>query len=143
MLRPIDRRRRALALPLALVAVALPLAAAGCGDDDEDDAAAPATEEATDTGGGETVDMSLVDFALEPDQVEVASGPVTFEVTNDGEAPHNLEIEGEGVEEVLPEDLQGGQSGTLEVDLQPGTYEMYCPVGDHADQGMVGELTVE
>jgi uncharacterized cupredoxin-like copper-binding protein len=141
-----ERRLRVLALPLAIVALALPAALGGCGDDeDEETATTPATEAdgAAETGGGETVDISLVDFAIEPDQVEARSGAVTFDVSNDGETLHNLEIEGDGVEEELPEDLQPGQSGTLELDLQPGTYEMYCPVGNHADMGMVGELTVE
>jgi plastocyanin len=149
MLKASDERGlRVLAIPLAIMALALGAIAAGCGDDD-DEAEEAATTPATETngggaaGGGDTVDISLVDFAIEPDQVDVAAGPVTFDVANDGEAPHNLEIEGGGVEEVLPEDLQAGQSGTLEVDLQAGTYEMYCPVGNHADMGMVGELTVE
>ena len=147
MLKSSDERGlRALILPLALMALAVPAAVTGCGDDDEEeDLTAPTTEAEGpgDTGGGETVRISEVDFALEPDQVDVASGPVTFEVSNDGDTLHNLEIEGQGVEEELPQDLQPGQSGTLEVDLQPGTYEMYCPVGNHADMGMVGELTVE
>jgi plastocyanin len=144
----------AVAIPLAV----FPLALAACGDDDDDDttAASETTTEATETtteeaasgdggggGGGETVDVSLVDFAIEPPDPTVAAGTVTFAVTNDGQAPHNLEIEGNGVEEELEADLQAGESGELTVDLEPGTYEYYCPVGSHAAQGMEGELTVE
>jgi uncharacterized cupredoxin-like copper-binding protein len=35
--------------------------------------------------------------------------------------------------------------GTLElVDLnEPGTYEMYCPVSNHREMGMEGEITVK
>jgi uncharacterized cupredoxin-like copper-binding protein len=139
------RALRVLAVPLAVVALALPAVIAGCGDDEDEEATTPATEVdgGAEAGGGETVEVSLVDFAIEPDQVEVPAGAVTFDVSNDGETLHNLEIEGDGVEEELPEDLQPGQGGSLEVDFQPGTYEMYCPVGNHADMGMVGELTVE
>jgi plastocyanin len=144
----------AVTVPLAV----FPLALAACGDDDDDDggettAAAPetTTEETTTEetggggggGGGETVDVSLVDFAIDPPNPTVAAGTVTFAVSNDGSAPHNLEIEGNGVEEELPADLSGGESGELTVDLQPGTYEWYCPVGNHAAMGMEGELTVE
>jgi plastocyanin len=145
----------AVTVPLAV----FPLALAACGDDDDDDgettAVAPetTTEETTTEeaagggggggGGGETVDVSLTDFAIDPPNPTVAAGTVTFAVSNDGNAPHNLEVEGNGVEEELPADLSGGESGELTVDLQPGTYEWYCPVGNHAAMGMEGELTVE
>jgi plastocyanin len=141
----------AVMVPLAV----FPLALAACGDDDDDDgettAVAPetTTEETTTEeaagggGGGETVDVSLVDFAIEPPDPTVKAGTVTFAVTNDGNTLHNLEIEGNGVEEELPADLSSGESGELTVDLQPGTYEWYCPVGNHAEMGMEGELTVE
>ncbi len=40
--------------------------------------------------------------------------------------------------------LDGGASTTLEADLKAGSYEWYCPAGDHADMGgMKGTLTVE
>ncbi len=101
---------------------------------------------AADAGGeattaGETVDVSLSEFTIEvPDSL--SSGPVTFNVTNDGTITHNFEVEGQGLEEELAQDLEPGQSGTLTVDLAPGTYEIYCPIGDHANQGMRVEVTV-
>ena len=140
---------------MIVLAVALSLGLVACGDDDDDDAA-PATsaeatgeettttaEEAPAEGGGETVQVSETDFAIDPANPTVQAGTVTFEVTNDGQAPHNLEVEGNGIEEELEADLAAGESGTLTVDLQPGTYEWYCPVGNHAEMGMEGELTVE
>ena len=41
--------------------------------------------------------------------------------------------------------IEAGQSTTLEVDLAPGTYTVYCPVGEgsHRARGMELELTVE
>jgi len=143
----------AVAVPLAV----FPLALAACGDDDDDEttAASETTTETTETtteeaasgggggGGGETVDVSLTDFAIDPANPTVPAGSVTFAVANDGATVHNLEIEGNGVEEELEPDLQAGDSGELTVDLQPGTYEYYCPIGSHAAQGMEGELTVE
>lgn len=38
--------------------------------------------------------------------------------------------------------FQGGQSGSLTVDLQPGTYQIWCPVGDHKGKGMDTTITV-
>ena len=60
----------------------------------------------------------------------------------DGTIEHNFEVEGQGIEEELPENLAPGATGTLTVDLAPGTYEVYCPVGNHEDEGMRVELTV-
>jgi uncharacterized cupredoxin-like copper-binding protein len=35
-----------------------------------------------------------------------------------------------------------GQTVSVTVDLQPGTYEMWCPVMDHRGQGMTTTITV-
>ena len=122
---------------LLLVVAALPLAA-GCGggDGDGEEGGGGGGD-----GGAQTVQVSAVDFAFEPAEIDAEAGEVTFELTNDGQAPHALEIEGEGVEEAS-DTIDAGGSTTLTVDLEEGTYEIYCPVGDHADRGMVGTLTV-
>jgi plastocyanin len=88
-----------------------------------------------------TVNVTLVSFQIEM-PASLPAGPTTFTITNDGTHEHNFEVEGNGIEEKLEANLRPGESGTLEVDLQPGTYEVYCPVGDHRDQGMFLELTV-
>jgi uncharacterized cupredoxin-like copper-binding protein len=106
-------------------------------DADTEDAAAEEDSAAT---GGE-VAVTLTEFTIDM-PTELPAGPTTFTVTNDGEFPHSIEIEGEGVEAALEANLEPGDSGTLEVDLAPGTYEVYCPVGNHAEQGMTLELTV-
>ena len=144
-------RWRFVALFAVGAAFAVPIA--GCGGDDDDDDGGEAAATATTTeapattpgggGGAETVDMSLTDFALNPADPTVKAGSVTFNVTNDGQAPHALEVEGPGGE-VETETLSGGGSEKLTVDLnQPGTYEMYCPVGNHREMGMEGQVTVE
>ena len=137
--------RRTIALLLAVGALA------GCGDDDEDDGGSAASPETTATeesapapasGAGKTEKVSLTEFAIDPANPKLKPGKVTFEVKNDGSAPHALEIEGAGIEEAT-EVLDGGDSETLEVDLKAGEYKWYCPVGNHAAQGMGGTLTVE
>jgi uncharacterized cupredoxin-like copper-binding protein len=99
-----------------------------------------ATEEAA---AGEEVDVSLSEFTIDM-PTELSAGSVTFNISNDGEFPHSFEIENEdmGFEEGLDANLEPGDSDTLTVDLEPGTYEVYCPVGNHREMGMELELTV-
>ncbi len=73
---------------------------------------------------------------------QLPPGPTEFVVTNIGELPHNFEIEGQGIEREFEEDLQAGETRTMQVDLQPGEYRVYCPVGNHAERGMEMTLTV-
>jgi plastocyanin len=137
---------------IALIAIMIPLALAACGDDDDDDtAAAPETTSAETTtedtggtggGGGESITISETEFALDPADPTVAAGEVTITAVNDGATVHNLEVEGNGVEEIT-DDLNPGDSGELTLDLEPGEYEIYCAIGSHAAQGMEGTLTVE
>ena len=119
---------------LFLVLLALPVAFAACGGDDD------ATGEGS-AAGGETIQVSATDFAFDPEAITASDGTITFEFTNDGGAPHALAIEGNGVNE-SSEEIAGGESTTFEVSLEDGTYEIYCPVGDHRDRGMTGSLTV-
>lgn len=136
------------AVAILAVAASIGLAACGGDDDDEDTSAAttPTTAQTGAAGGGdgETVDVTATDFKFDPSDPTVAPGEVSFDVTNDGEAPHNLEVEGPTGQAELPEDLQAGDSGEFSVDLsEPGTYRFFCPVGNHEDLGMVGEVTVK
>ncbi len=105
---------------------------------------APAAEAAPAEGeaAGMAVDVSLDDFVINmPDRLP--AGATTFNITNVGERVHNLVIEGQGVEAALPQDLEAGQSGSMTVELAPGEYTAYCPVGQHADRGMMMTLIVE
>ena len=87
------------------------------------------------------VAVSLREFAIDmPDSLP--AGPTTFTVTNDGTIEHSFEIEGQGVEQELEHHLKPGESMDLQVDLAPGTYEVYCPVDGHKEQGMERDLTV-
>lgn len=100
------------------------------------------TETTATTTTPNTVQVTLVDHRIEmPDTLP--PGMTTFEIRNNGQRDHNFEIEGQGIEQKLPANLKNGQSGTLEVDLRPGTYTVYCPVGNHAEErGMTRQLTV-
>lgn len=121
-------------LAASLIA-AFALLAAGCGADEGDTAAET-------QASGETVQISETEFKLDPASVKLdAAGTYTFHVVNDGGTTHALEIEGEGVEEESDE-LGPGDSADVTVELKAGTYELYCPIGNHREQGMEGTLTV-
>jgi plastocyanin len=134
----------------SLIALALATALlAGCGGDDEEPATTPepaaeATEAPAASGGGEAVKVSSpADGALKFDQATLTAkaGKVTFTYTNPSQVPHAFEVEGNGVEEETETITKSDASVT--VDLEPGTYTYYCPVGQHREAGMEGELTVE
>ena len=131
----IDRRWTGLAGALLVLTLVL----SGCGDDDDDDNDDAGT---TPAAGAQTVEVTLTEFAIEMPST-IPAGPVAFVVTNNGTVEHNFEVEGEGIEEEFDENLQPGETQTLEVELEPGTYEVYCPVGNHEGQGMTTEVTVE
>lgn len=69
-------------------------------------------------------------------------GTYTFAVENAGAVPHDLVIKGPGIDSERTARIDGGRSGELTVELQPGAYEMWCSVGDHQERGMRTEITV-
>lgn len=83
---------------------------------------------------------SLVDFGIELSETELAAGEYEIEVTNDGDASHDLVIERDGEDVAAIEALSSGGSETLAVTLEPGEYVFYCSVGNHRSMGM--EITV-
>lgn len=89
------------------------------------------------------INITLSEWKVELSQPNIAAGPVTFTVTNTGQIPHGIEIEGHGVEREI-ELIQPGANGTLTLTLKPGTYEVYCPVGEgsHKKLGMEARLVV-
>ena len=95
------------------------------------------------------VPVVLTEWRIEPATITVQAGmPVRFNATNPGQRPHDLRIEGQGVMmEVIPGDgnIPPGQMATFEFTFTtPGTYEMWCPVGNgsHRAQGMEGTFVV-
>ncbi len=109
--------------------------------------------------------MSLVEWAIETGDA-LSAGTVTFEVTNDGEFPHEFGITRGTTYEELPllgkgaidedalgadvlgktERLEAGAATTIEFDLEPGTYVFFCNItagpNSHAANGQVLSVTV-
>jgi plastocyanin len=90
-----------------------------------------------------TIRVKETEFELKPAEITLDKpGTYVFKAVNSGNTVHALEVEGEGIEEET-EEIQPGQSAELEVKLKAGTYELYCPVGGHKEEGMEGKLTVK
>jgi uncharacterized cupredoxin-like copper-binding protein len=88
------------------------------------------------------VEVKLTEYKIEM-PASVGAGVTTFKVTNAGEETHGFEIEGNGIEKALKPRLKKGGSSSLQVDLKPGTYKVYCPVHGHKMRGMSLDLTVK
>ena len=138
-----------------VIAGVLAASIAGCGDDDREGSVKVEGGTGTETTGTGTTattpagdassffDISETEFRLKPATFRIGErGVVVFRVTNDGGVVHALEVEGP-TGEFETEEIQPGGDATLKADLsKPGTYELYCPVGDHEQQGMTGKLVV-
>ena len=57
--------------------------------------------------------------------------------------PHNVALEGDGVEESGEIVQPGGDVSEVTTTLEAGTYTFFCAVGQHRANGMEGTLTVE
>jgi hypothetical protein len=125
-------------LPALLLLGALTLA--GCGD-------GPSYTSAR----GGVIRVTLDEYRIRPENIEVPAGTVHLEATNDGRLTHNLAIESfdheEGEEPTLygrTDTLHPGQHGSEQapIRLKPGKYRLTCTIGNHDDLGQYGELKV-
>jgi plastocyanin len=81
-------------------------------------------------------------LAYEFADARAPAGPLTVRSPNESAVPHDISIEGGGVDE-RGEVVQDGGVSEVQVDLQPGEYTFYCSVEGHREGGMEGTLTVE
>lgn len=125
----------------------------GYGGGNTSSSSAPTTTNSSSGGALKTIVIKETEFKLSPSSVTLSKpGTYKFKTENKGTTQHSLEIEGKGVksegseegEAELKQALNPGQSGVLTVTFQkPGTYEMYCPVDSHEQEGMKGEVVVK
>lgn len=98
-------------------------------------AASPATT------GGATVEVRLSEFKIDMPS-SIAAGMTTFKVSDTGAVAHNFELQGNGLDKKFDTNLKPGETKTLQLELKPGVYTVFCPVGTHRENGMTMQLTV-
>lgn len=155
--------RRAAALALALGAVVL----SGCSSDDggattgaapastSESSPSPAPSSTPAPYGSSTpgssapadaaagvVPVAAQDFAFELQATSLSAGEQTFELTNNGNASHDLVIERDGEDVAATEIVGPGQTASVTATLEPGEYVIYCSVGNHRAMGMEVTVTV-
>jgi uncharacterized cupredoxin-like copper-binding protein len=91
---------------------------------------------------GTSVGVVEREFSITLDKASFTAGTYTFTIKNQGKFPHNLTIEGPGVDKKASATMPGGGSGSVTVNLQKGAYEVWCSVDSHKDKGMDMTLTV-
>jgi uncharacterized cupredoxin-like copper-binding protein len=93
-------------------------------------------------GGAQTIAVKESEFKIELPSTKLKAGSYAFELSNDGNVPHDLTIEGPQVSKAKTPEIDGGRHATLKVKLAPGTYDFYCSVPGHKQAGMDVKVTV-
>ncbi len=91
-------------------------------------------------GGASSLKFTLTDQGCVPNEASVPAGPVSITVTNGGTTrATELELQNQsGIVLGERENVLLGISGTFSLNLQPGTYVLFCPSGNLTR----GKLTV-
>ena len=131
-------------------ALAMMLTLAACGDDDDDASG--------DGAGGDSVDVVLSEWIVEPDPTSAAAGTVEIVAKNEGGEVHELVVvkgddpdalpvdeDGKVIEDDLPEgdfigeiaEFDAGTEETASFDLEAGSYILFCNITEEEDDGTV------
>jgi plastocyanin len=89
--------------------------------------------------------VKSVEYYFVLSRSKVKAGELTVELNNQGEDPHNLNIQRDGED---GEPLQIAETGSLQrdvatFDLPAGTYRLWCSLPEHEEKGMHTTLVVE
>lgn len=112
----------------ALVALAVVI---GCGGD-----------EPTAVVRNDSVEITLDEYLIAPQNLAAKPGRVTFRVTNRGRLRHSFRLWGPDSAPVEIESILPGDDTVRVGELAPGEYRMVCTVSNHAELGMTGRLVV-
>ncbi len=126
-------------LSAATAAVAL---SAGCGGGQESLSGKPLAGPGSAVPGGTTLAVTEKEWSISTSAVMVAPGNYTVEVANRGKMSHNLNIKGPGISNWRTPTLSPNTTSRFAVNLQPGTYQLWCSIDHHRALGMEMALHV-
>lgn len=91
----------------------------------------------------QVVRVTLSEWKVRLSRDTVTAGQVTFEIANNGQIAHAVQVVGNGVDKATRQ-LGAKEVATLTVTLKPGTYEVICPLAEdsHKQAGMHRTLVV-
>ena len=122
---------------LLLLTALLLLLPGGCGGDDDDQRRTVTAKP------GATLAVAADEYSFDPERVVLTgAGELTVELENVGVLAHNLKVFDGGDEIGGTPTFTGGKTRSGTVTVAPGEYELVCTVGDHAELGMTGKLSV-
>jgi plastocyanin len=145
------------ARPIVAVLTVTALAIAGCGGGNGAQATPTSSPKATPTSSPAATstsspkasagavlslhaDMSQLKF--DKSALSAKPGKVTIVMTNPSPLPHDVAIQGNGVD-ASGKVVDQGATSTATATLKAGTYSFYCTVDNHRQAGMEGTLTVK
>lgn len=90
----------------------------------------------------EVLAVELRDARIDVRPHMVARGRVALDIVNHGTLEHGVRIVGPGTDDTSEEFLVPGQRRRVVLKLEPGTFRIFCPDGNHADLGMWAQVVV-
>lgn len=123
---------------VALTAAAA-LALAACGGDDDTAASSGGLRDSGSGGGELTVVAEDISFPSDTYRAEAGAIDVVYE--NEGSIEHTLVVEDVDGFKLTVTAKGDVDQGTVE--LEPGTYTIYCDVAGHREAGMEATLQVD
>jgi plastocyanin len=91
---------------------------------------------------GEVEIPATAQLAYETEAATAEAGELTLKSPNPSGTPHNIALEGGGVDEIGEVVTNNGVS-EISATVKKGEYTFYCSVPGHREGGMVGKLTVK
>lgn len=125
-----------------LSSLAIGMATAGCEQPQRDPAGqAPLAPSTQLSAVANNVDITLSAGRIVAPEI-LSSGWTNFLIRNDDRVAHRFGITGEGVDRLLPTEVQPGQTQQMRVELNPGTYRIYVPTGGPGMEGVSQQIVV-
>jgi uncharacterized cupredoxin-like copper-binding protein len=109
-----------------------------------------------------SVNVGLGEWGITPDSTTLASGKVTFDVTDTGKGQHEMvliksdkdltglpvsraTVDESAVRQKIDEieDFKAGDHKSATFALEPGAYILICNLANHYNKGMVAQITVQ